>query len=173
LSKTIGVKCKTALAFQHKIRLAMQRSEPHPMKGQVEVGEGFIGGQEGRDHRGREAGSKTQIVVAVEKARGKGVQCVYAREIGTGSTSELRTVFDNRISKSAKVLTDKWRNYGPVAKEYTAEQERSDPKINFLTMYRCLQPLKSWIGCNHPHVSPQYLQAYLNEFCYRINRSIH
>jgi hypothetical protein len=38
LSKTIGVKCKTALAFQHKIRLAMQRSEPHPMKGQVEVG---------------------------------------------------------------------------------------------------------------------------------------
>ena len=173
LAKTIGVNRKTALAFQHKVRLAMKSSEQYPMKGEVEVDEAFVGGQEDGDHRGRGAESKTQIVVAVEKTGKFGVKRVYAKVVEDGSTSELRTIFDKHICKTAKVLTDKWSSYGPIAKEYQIEQEKSDPKTNFQTMHRCIQQLKSWIRGIHHHVSPQYLQAYLNEFCYRINRSIH
>jgi len=37
LAKTLGVNRKTALAFQHKIRLAIMSSEQNPMKCEVEV----------------------------------------------------------------------------------------------------------------------------------------
>ena len=70
-------------------------------------------------------------------------------------------------------LTDKWKTYGPISKTYNIVQQKSEPKENFQVMYRCIQQLKSWIRGVHHHVSPEYLQAYLNEFCYRINRSIH
>jgi hypothetical protein len=40
-------------------------------------------------------------------------------------------------------------------------------------MHRCIQQLKSWVRGIHHSVSPEYLQGYLDEFCYRINRSIH
>lgn len=173
LARTIGVNRKTALAFQHKVRLAMKSSEQHPMIGEVEVDEAFIGGQEDSENRGRGAQSKTQIVMAVEKTGKFGVKRVYARVVENGSTSELKTIFEKHISKAAKVLTDKWSSYGPIAKEYQIKQEKSDPKVNFKTMHRCIQQLKSWIRGVHHHVNPEFLQAYLNEFCYRINRSIH
>ena len=173
LAKTLGVNRKTDLAFQHKVRLAMKSSEQHPMKGEVEVDEAFIGGQEDSQHRSRGAESKTLVVVAVEKNGKFGVKRVYARVIENGSTSELMTIFDKHISPDAKVLTDKWKAYGPISKIYNIVQQKSEPKENFQVMHRCIQQLKSWIRGVHHHVSPEYLQAYLNEFCYRINRTIH
>jgi transposase-like protein len=173
LAKTIGVNRKTALAFQHKVRLAMQSSEQYPMEGEVEVDEAFIGGQEESENRGRGAESKTQIVLAVEKTGLFGIKRVYARVIENGSTSELMTIFEKHISKTAKVLTDKWKGYLPIMNSYNIVQEKSLPKENFQTMHQCIQQLKGWIRGIHHHVSPEYLQAYLNEFCYRINRSIY
>ena len=173
LAKTIGVNPKTALAFQHKVRLAMQSSEQYPIEGEVEVDEAFIGGQEESENRGRGAESKNQIVLEVEKTGLFGIKRVYARVIENGSTSELMTIFENHISKKAKVLTDKWKGYSPITKSSNLIQDKSKPKENFQTMHQCIQQLKSWIRGIHHHVSPEYLQAYLNEFCYRINRSIH
>ncbi len=37
---------------------------------------------------------------------------------------------------------------------------------------RCIQHLKGWIRGIHHNVNHDYLQSYLDEFCYRINRSI-
>ena len=58
LAKTLGVNRKTALAFQHKVRLAMKSSEQHPMNGEAEVDEAFIGGQEDSQHRVEEPKAK-------------------------------------------------------------------------------------------------------------------
>jgi len=172
LAKTVGVNRKTALAFQHKIRLAMRSSGRYPLEGQVEVDEAFIG-QEEPNAIGRGAENKAQIVVAVEKNGGKGIKRVYARTIENASATELKQLFDKHISTQAQVLTDKWRGYSPLTELFNITQEKSEPDKNFKVMHRCIQQIKSWIRGIHHSVNKVYLQAYLDEFCYRINRSIH
>jgi transposase-like protein len=171
LSKTVGVNRKTGLLFQHKIRLAMASSEEHPLTGDVEVDEAFIGGAEDSEHRGRGAETKSLIAVAVEKSGLHGIKRVYAVKIDNASSDELKKMFEKHISPIANVLTDKWSGYLPIKKTYRIEQEKSSPKENFKTMHRCIQQIKSWIRGIHHSVDSRFLQAYLDEFCYRINRS--
>jgi transposase-like protein/predicted RNA-binding Zn-ribbon protein involved in translation (DUF1610 family) len=171
LAKTVGVNRKTALLFQHKVRLAMKSSEEHPMKGHVEVDETYIGEKD--ETVGRGMGNKTLVAVAVEKNGGTGVKRMYARKIENASADQLKTLFDKHIDKSANVLTDKWRGYSPLKEIFGISQEKSEPDRNFKVMHRCIQQMKSWIRGIHHSVNPDYLQGYLDEFCYRINRSIH
>ncbi len=172
LAKTIGVNRKTALLFQQKVRLAMKSSQKHPMVGQIEVDEAFIGQkEEGKIGRGAE--DKAQIVVAVEKNGLTGVKRMYVKMIENASASELKEIFEKHISQDAKVLTDKWKGYTPLAELYNITQEKSQPDTNFKVMHRCIQQLKSWLRGIHHSVNHNYLQGYLDEFCYRINRSIH
>lgn len=172
LSKTIGVNRKTALLFQQKVRLAMKSSLNHPMTGQIEVDEAFIGQKE-EGNIGRGAEDKAQIVVAVEKYGSTGVKRMYVKVIENASASELKVIFDEHISTEAKVLTDKWKGYSPLTELYNISQEKSQPDTNFKVMHRCIQQLKSWLRGIHHSVNKNYLQGYLDEFCYRINRSIH
>lgn len=172
LSKMIGVNRKTALLFQQKVRLAMKSSENYPLEGQVEVDEAFIGQKED-GQIGRGAEEKAQIVLAVEKNGASGVKRMYARKIDNASTSELKAIFEKQISQKATILTDKWKGYSPLTEIYNIKQEKSEPDKNFKVMHRCIQQLKSWIRGIHHSVNHDYLQGYLDEFCYRINRSIH
>jgi transposase-like protein len=172
LAKAVGVNRKTALLFQHKVRLGMGSSGNYPLTGQVEVDEAFIGQTE-EGAIGRGAQEKSQIVLAVEKQGGTGIKRVYARTIENASADQLKVLFDKHISPSASVLTDKWKGYSPLTKIFNITQQKSEPDKNFKAMHRCVQQLKSWIRGIHHSVHPAYLQAYLNEFCYRINRSIH
>jgi transposase-like protein len=172
LSKSIGVNRKTALLFQQKVRIAMQSSELYPLDGQVEVDEAFIGQKE-EGYPGRGAEQKAQIVVAVEKNGATGVKRMYARRIENANAASLKVIFEKQISEKATVLTDKWKGYSPLSELYNIAQEKSEPDKNFKVMHRCIQQLKSWIRGIHHSVSHDYLQGYLDEFCYRINRSIH
>jgi hypothetical protein len=171
LAKTVGINRKSALLFQQKVRLAMRSSELHPMKGQVEVDEAFIGQQE--ESRGRGAEHKSQIAIAVEKHGAIGIKRVYACKIDNASSSELKILFNKHISPLAQVFTDKWKGYSPLKEVFNITQEKSQPDKNFKIMHRCIQQLKSWLRGIHHSVNPDYLQGYLDEFCYRINRSIH
>ena len=173
LARTVGINRKSALLFQHKVRRAMKSSEDYPMTGEVEVDEAFIGQKEVVGQVGRGSKDKAQIVVAIEKTGSSGIKRMYVKKIDNASTSELQTIFDKHISKSAKILTDKWRGYSPISKHFNITQEKSEPDINFRVMHRGIQQLKSWIRGIHHSVDKKYLQAYLDEFCYRINRSIH
>ena len=171
LSKSIGVNRKTSLLFQQKIRLAMRSSEKFPLRGQIEVDEAFIGQKE-EGHIGRGAKEKAQIAVAVEKCGATGVKRMYSVVIENASCAELKAIFTKHISDDAKILTDKWTGYTPLAELYNITQEKSQPDINFKVMHRCIQQLKSWLRGIHHSVDHNYLQGYLDEFCYRINRSI-
>jgi transposase-like protein len=170
LSKTVGVNRKTALLFQQKVRLAMKSSGKYPLKGQVEVDEAFIGQQEA-GAIGRGAQEKAQIAIAVEKNGVTGIKRVYIHKIDNASSSQLKVLFEAHISPLATVLTDKWKGYTPLTEAFNITQEKSQPDKNFKVMHRCIQQVKSWIRGVHHSVHHDYLQGYLNEFCYRINRS--
>lgn len=169
LAKKYDINQKTAWKFMVKVRRAMESSKQHPLMGDCELDECFVGGyEEGKVGRG--ADSKKQVAVVIEKSGEHGIKRAYAVQIENASAKELEKIFVNHISKTAHVKTDKWRGYGPLAKNYTIQQEKSEPKKNFKSMHRFIQGLKSWVRGTYHHVSKHYLQNYLDEYCYRFNR---
>lgn len=72
----------------------------------------------------------------------------------------------------ADVKTDKWKGHFPMADIWNIEFEQSKGGENFELIHRFIQGLKSRIRGIFHHVTPQHLQKYLDEYCYRFNRSL-
>jgi len=168
----LGINQKSAWLFCQKIRFAMESSKAYPLEGKVEVDETFIGG-EAEGKRGRGAENKTTVVIAIEKNRDEdGIKRSYAEVIANCSSGELTKIFEDHIGSDAKVKTDKWKGYIPIMKDWDIEMEKSKGGQNFELMHRFIMGLKSWIRGIFHKLSPEHLQKYLNEYCYRFNRSL-
>lgn len=167
-----GINHNSAWLFAQKVRKAMESSLLHPLTGKVEVDETLIGAK-APGKRGRGAEKKTLVVIAIEKSKGEqGIKRAYAEVITNASSEELEKMFEKHISQEAQVKTDKWRGYLPIMESWNIEMEKSFGGQNFELMHRFIQGLKSWIRGIYHHVSPEHLQKYLDEYCYRFNRSI-
>ena len=166
-----GVTEKTARLFMHKVREAMKSSENHPMKGTVHIDEFVIGGKE-KGKIGRSYNSKKKKIVTAVELTDKGkIKRMYALKIDDYSAKELKTIFDKHIDKNAKITTDKWRGYRPLIKEYNITQIESNQGKNFMALHTMIHQVKSWIRTTYSSVSDFNIERYLDEFCYRINRS--
>ena len=101
-----------------KIREPMESSGNNPMTGIVHVDEFVLGGQEkgkvGRSYNAK----KKKTITAVELTKDGKVKSMYAMRIEDFSASSLQHVFVNHISRKAKVITDNWRGYRLIAKQY-------------------------------------------------------
>jgi hypothetical protein len=169
LSRKLSLGQKTSWLFRRKVMKAMASSQPHPMMGCVEVDEMVVGQQE-PGLKGREKGKKKEVVVGIEK-KGKKVSRVYAQVIPNASYKELKMFFQNHISPSAQVTTDKWKGYTPLKETYPLlEQIISGQKgNNFGDMHRVIMMIKAWLrGVHH---SVKHLQEYLDAYTYRYNRN--
>ena len=76
------------------------------------------------------------------------------------------------IDKEARITTDKWTAYKTIAKDYNIVQEKSIPGKNFKEMHIVIQQIKSTLRTIQTHVKKEHLQKYLDEYFYRLNRSI-
>jgi hypothetical protein len=75
------------------------------------------------------------------------------------------------IDPKAKITTDKWTGYIPLKADFENLTRVASGKkgSNFPELHRVVMNLKSWLTGVHHHVND--LQDYLNEYCYRFNRS--
>lgn len=166
-----GVSEQTARFFMHKIREAMRSSGNHSMQGTVHVDEFVVGGKEkgkvGRSYHAK----KKKAICAVELTEGGKVRRMYSQKIDNFSAKELKTIFDAHIDKNAKVTTDKWKGYRPIAKAYDIEQINSNGGLNFKALHTMIHQIKTWIRTTYSWVSEFHINRYFNEFCYRLNRS--
>jgi transposase-like protein len=166
-----GVTDKTARLFMHKVREAMKSSENHPMDGIVHIDEFVIGGKEvgkvGRSYNSK----KKKIVTSIELTDKGKVKRMYALKIDNYSAKELETIFDKHIDKNAVITTDKWKGYRPLSKDYNITQIESNKGKNFMALHTMIHQIKSWIRTTFSSVSDFNINRYLDEFCYRINRS--
>ena len=166
-----GITDKTARLFMHKVREAMKSSENHPIDGNVHIDEFVVGGKEkGRIGRSYHT-KKKKIVCAVELTEEGKVKRMYSMKISNYSSKELKKMFDKHISDKAMVLTDKWKGYRPLMSQYNIEQIESDHGMNFKALHTMIHQVKSWIRTTYSWVSESNINRYLDEFCYRINRS--
>ncbi len=128
------------------------------------------GSKEGKVGRSYDS-KKKKIVCALELTEKGKVKRMYAMKIDNYSAKELTKLFSAHISPDATVTTDLWRGYRPLMKEYNITQIKSDNGLNFKALHTMIHQLKSWIRTTYSWVSEDNVNRYLDEFCYRINRS--
>ena len=164
---------KTAWLFIHKIRKVMRSSEDYPMEEETHVDEFTIGGKEkGKQGRSYDT-KKKKIVGAVELTDQGKVKRMYALRIDDYTSNSLKQIFDKHISKTARVVTDKWRGYRPLQTDYNITQILSSNGEGLKQLHIMIHQLKSWLRTIYSWVHKEHMDSYLDEFTYRINRSIY
>lgn len=169
LSRKLNLRQKTCWSFKRKVMKAMKSSGNLLIQGKAEVDETVFGGQE-TGVKGRKNKNKKLVVVGIQKKK-KGVSRVYARVIDKADANNLGSFMRDTIDSKADITTDKWPGYTPLKKEFeNLTQIYSGEKGgNFPELHRVVMNLKGWLRGVHHHVN--HLQDYLDEYCYRFNRS--
>jgi len=171
VSVRFGVTQTTARLFMHKVREAMSSSGNNPMDGEVHVDDFVLGGRDEKKIGRSYDSKKKKAVTAVQLTDEGKVKRMYAMRIEDFSAKSLQYIFVNHISRDAKVTTDKWRGYRPIAKVYGITQINSNKGLNFKALHTMIHQIKSWIRTTYSWVSDFNINRYFNEFCFRINRS--
>lgn len=172
IARRLEISRPTAWLFMHKVRKAMESSELHPMIGSVVVDEFVFGGKENLKQGRSNDSKKKKLVMAVELTNQKGVKRAYIKRIENYSSKELNKIFVCHISNSAKITTDKWKGYLPLKKDYKITQIKSNTS-DFFEINTIIHQLKAGLRSVYSWVHEQHIEKYLNEFSYRLNRSIH
>ena len=177
LSRQLGVTAKTAWLMRRKITHAMARREGEIMlRGIVELDEGFIGGkQRGPTSRGRRQPHKTMVAVAAERTPGGGLGRAHLRIVEDASAESLTAAARATIAAGGLVQTDGWNGYASLASAGYGHRSRALPTGADIDEWLpwshiVLSNFKRWTLDVFHGVSSAHLQAYLDEFCYRLNR---
>jgi len=110
-------------------------------------------------------------VIALEILREEGVGRAYAQVISNASAKEFEPFFEAHISKDAEVVTDAWKGYLPLRKEYLLlKQMPSNKRANFKQLHIHIMNIQGWLRRIHHHFTKERLQGYLDEYHYRYNR---
>jgi transposase-like protein len=155
---------QTAFTMLHKLRSGMVRSGRDKLSGVVEVDETYIGGERpGKTGRGAEG---KVIVAGAVDIRDKYANRIRLKVIPNVTQSTLSEFVQDNIEVSSNVVTDDWLGYNKLE---GLGYEHSITK-SLVHIHRVFSNLKTWLIGTHHGVSPQHLQAYLNEFTFRFNR---
>lgn len=170
LSRKLELRQKTCWLFKQKVMKAMESSGRYPLTGMVEADE-FVVGQQEEGTTGRENKKKKLVAIAIERHGKSGASRMYARHIDNASFQQLGPFIGQTVDRGARLRTDCWPGYTGLKDSYENFcQVPSGPKgSNFKTLHRVIMGFKAWLRGMHSRVV--HIQAYLNEYCYRYNRS--
>ena len=180
--KQLGIsRYETAFNMLHKLRSAMVDSGRTPLKGEVEVDEGYIGGEEsGRPGRGALTKSLVacaiELVKSIDKKSGKlriRTGRVRLRVVPDASAESLIPFILDSVEKGAIVHSDGWPSYSALKDEGYDHRPIVQTKGSECMphIHRIISNVKTWLlGTHHGRVSKKHLQAYLNEYTFRFNR---
>lgn len=116
---------------------------------------------------------RKRIVASVELTEGGAIKRVYALKIDDYSSKSLSKIFEKHISSDAQISTDNWKGYRPLKKDYNITQSDSNDGQSMPQMHIIIHQIKSWLRTIHSWVHPEHINSYLDEFSFRINRSIY
>jgi transposase-like protein len=169
---------QTAWSWLHKIRKAMGAPGRAPLAARVEADETLVGGARlGKPGRG--AAGKTVVAGAVETGRGKGRGRRLGRlrlaAVPDASAQSLHGFLAANIAPPATIATDGWSGYaGLAAKSYGHEpinlaRSWGDAALRLPAIHLVFGLAKRWLlGTHHGAVRPKHLQAYLDEYVFRL-----
>jgi transposase-like protein len=174
----------------HKLRLSMgKRDNLYQLNGGIELDEGFFSTEieaSEKDKalkRGRGSQRKTKVLVMVESEKvegddkkGKGKKSGYLKMkvIPDLKSQTITPIVEDMVSKDSTIVSDDSTSYVGL-KDHVHEHkpEAVDPKnvVKLLPwVHLAISNAKRLILDMYHDVKPEYLQMYLDEFCYKYNR---
>jgi len=170
LKRSLGVSYKTAWYLCHRIRAAMVQTGFQPkLTGTIEVDETYVGGR--YDRRRKRGPYEKQAVIGLMQRNGK----FEAGTIPSAGARVLVGVVNDRISKSATIMTDELPAYRRLNNDYQhksvshkkEEWARGNVHTNNVESAWSLFK-RSLVGSYH-QISVKHMNAYLDEFEWRFN----
>ena len=155
LAEEFGLRQKTVWEFKWKIQQAMASSRKDQLGGKIQIDEFLIGEYE-EGKVGRSGDSKKKLVIVALEILGEkgGVGRAYAQVIDRASSKEFRPFFETYISKDAHVITDVWKGYLPLKKDYpNLEQIPSDKGKGMQQLHIHIMNIQGWLRGIHHHCS--------------------
>jgi transposase-like protein len=183
LHRMLGVTYKSAWFMAHRIRYAMEQPVfADKLNGVVEADETYVGGKVRHPNKTKDRPRKWE-----QKNTGRGttkqpVMLLVERggmarsfRVATVTGLELKGAIRRHVSPSARIMTDSFRSYAGLDKEFAShetvnhldEYVRGDVHTNTAENYFSI--LKRGIDGVYHHVSPAHLPRYLAEFDFRYN----
>lgn len=180
LQRLLEIGCyKTAWTMAHKIHKAMQeRDTRYKLGGLMEMDDAYFGERTVTGKRGRGAGGKSAVIIAVgtridkDKVKPSFLMMEVTENMKKQSVQEF---VERNISDGSHIKTDKFKSYHWL-NNGTFEHKPIriyNPKetLNYLPwVHIMIGNIKGIIKGGHHGVSSKHLSRFLCEYCYRFNR---
>jgi transposase-like protein len=177
IHRMLGITYKSAWFMTHRIREAMKPDGGGLLGsggGTVEVDETFWGNSSKKKAGARGFEHKMKVVSLVE--RGGEKRSVVVQSV---NAKTLKVVVDANTCKTANLMTDDYRAYDSIGKEYASHETTKHTRGEYVrgenneihsNTVECSFSLlkRGLIGTFH-HVGEQHLQRYVTEFDFRWN----
>lgn len=179
LARDIEVNKNTAWLMLMRIRKAV-REQGDLLEGIVEADETYIGGKNRNKHKdkktkggqGRSTKDKTPVFGVL--ARGGEVR---AQKVSDVSARSLQALINTNVKKGAHMMTDEWGAYTGLENKKFKHSKVNHGKGQYVmgvahtnTIESFWSLLKRGIIGQYHHVTARYLDAYVDEFCFRYNK---
>ena len=172
LAKQIDVSWITAYRMLRKIRLAMgHRDSIYRLHGLIEIDDAMVGGRRS-GKRGRGAEGKSSVLVAIEN-RDAGAGYIAMQQVHSVTKETVAAFVQRHLPPSQTVRSDALASLGEIGKtqHHSMRVTPPDQAGEWLPwVHIAIGNLKTFLLGTYHGASSQYLQEYLNEFCYRFNR---
>jgi hypothetical protein len=176
--------------MMHKLRLVMgMRDDKYDLQGIVELDDAFFKthsddttDEPTKRGRGSQNRSKVLVMAKVDPKKGRpkkhkkssAFRYVKMVVIPDSSAETMNEVVEGRINESATIKSDGWQGFARI-KEVTAKHiikivpPKEASKVLPWVHTMISNAKRNLLGINHK-IKDDYLQNYLDEFCYKTNR---
>lgn len=190
MQRQLGLKrYEPVWAMVHKLRKAMgNRDSRYTLEGMIEMDEGYftVGSSEVEQEkgvRGRGAAGKQNVAVMAESTpledldtgkKSKHVRYFKAKVLETHKSGEVDHTIEESLNEKSIVFTDKSTSYVDIADfvelHITEKSTKESTKETLKWVHIFISNAKRNLLGNYHKIKGKYLQLYLNEFVYKLNR---
>jgi transposase-like protein len=190
IQKQLGLKrYEPVWAMVHKIRKAMgNRDAKYTLEGMIEMDEGYFSVEaseieRSKGIRGKGAKGKSNVAILAESTPLENLEtgetsshCRYfkAKVLSNHSSEDIDKTLQESIDNKSIVFTDKSTSYVNIADyvelHMTEKSTKKSTKETLRWVHITISNAKRTLLGNYHKIKGKYLQLYLNEFIYKLNR---
>jgi transposase-like protein len=190
MQRQLGLKrYEPVWAMVHKIRKAMgNRDDKYTLEGMIEMDEGYFKVasseiEQAQQKRGRGAAGRKNVMVSAESTpledpdtgnKSKQVRYFKAKVLDSHKSEEVNQTVEESFDEKSIVFTDKSTSYVDISDyvelHITEKSDEDTTKDTLKWVHIFISNAKRNLLGNYHKIKGKYLQLYLNEFVYKLNR---